>query len=251
MFLFPLLNSLTVWSFPSHLLLPFPAAAWLACKLYSFPLYRKLFRIHPTVTLEAWLRDCSFLFAVASKPIRSPLAVPFHAVSLSWKLFCCGWRGRGLLWGGCPIQNSQWAIQITLHCKHHFSSMECLGQSQWHWYSLLLPTPIIHFDTLSPEHRQLERTVRKILMQQVKRIQSPSAGTRQRTTPLAAEVYEKVGKYLCKHLSYNKPRECNWKKKRQQEGARSPERRDYSHQKRIRRELSLEKGCRKKEHPRV
>lgn len=156
-------------------------------------------------------------------------------------------EGKGRLWGGRPCTwNSWWAIQIPSIANIIWAGMEWLGWSQWHWYSWLFATPIGHFNILSPEYKQLGRTARKI--QHIKRIQSPSAGTRQ-WRALLAEVREKVEKYLCKHFSGNKPRECNWKKDNKKDL-------DHLEEEIIRcvkselfwekTELSLEKVCKKK-----
>lgn len=185
---------------PSHLLLSFQQLCdWLASITRSH-CYRMLFRIHPTVPLEAWLSDRSFLFAVASKLVCLPLAIPLHPVSFSWKLF---WPGAGGGGEGPGVGRASRSLEQLvsdrdrLHCKHHLSRYGVARMESM--------TPVFSVSSHSRWSSQYTFTwiwtAGKILLCSTKCIQSPSAGTRQGTAPLAAEVREKVEKYLCKYLS--------------------------------------------------
>lgn len=161
-----------------------------------------LFRIHPTVPLEAWLSDRSFLFAVASELVCLPLAIPLHPVSFLWKLF---WPGAGGGGEGPGVGRTSRSLEQLVsdrdrvHRKRHLSRYGVARMESM--------TPVFSVSSHSRWSFQYTFTwiwtgKENTTVQHIKCIQSPSAGTRQGTALLAAEVREKVEKYLCKYLSY-------------------------------------------------
>lgn len=125
-------------------------APWLACKHHTFPLHRPLFRICPALTLEVWLRNWSSPFAVASKLVYLPLALPLP-ISFSWELSWPGGKGGGHRPGVgqvFPYREQLVRSTDTLIADIIWGGMEWLGQSQLHWYSRVFSAPVGHLDNI-------------------------------------------------------------------------------------------------------
>lgn len=128
----------------------------------AFPLHRLLFRIHLALTLEVWLRNWSFPWAVASTLVYPHVALP---ISFSWELFWPGAKGRGHRPGVgqvFPYMQQLVRNRDTLIADTIWAGMEWPVNDTG--ILVFFPLPLVILITFSLEYMQLGKTARKILL---------------------------------------------------------------------------------------